>query len=596
MKLLQTTLMLAMVGLTTSIATHAQTEGSLDRHPKPASEKVDASALLANPRLVSRIIIHFAEDDVRNRDAAALEQMLEVASRTTGHSLQYVRTLGEGGVLVEIQNPGASAKNMDLANQVGLGVPHATVLNVMEAVAMDPQVVAVEPDGWVYRSFAPNDARFPEMWHLHAFPGINVEPAWDRARGNGVRVAVLDTGIVSHPDLNANVIGGWDMISDKKVARDDDGRDSNPADEGDWVSLDQCPGYPYYEDDSTWHGTHVAGTIAATTNNSSGIAGIAFGARIMPVRVLGACGGAISDLADAISWASGGAVEGATTLAPTSRAQILNLSLGEERTCPTALQDAINAATGRGSTVIVSTFNEIKNANFETPGNCQNVVVVTSSTRDGRKAATGFGSVVDVAAPGQDVLSTINLGRTVPGQSGYDWWGGTSMATPHVSGAAALLLSYCSRTPAQVEAALRAGVRPFASPCSQCGTGIIDANKVLDQCHDGSFYENGNDYSIPDPGSASSTIRIRDRPRTAPSALQVRIRVAHPNVGQLKVELSAPGGQNFLLHNRTGSHSTLTAMYTIDASASMANGAWNLQVTDMVTGHAGHIDHWSLQF
>lgn len=608
MKLLQTTLLIAAVGLTTSITASAQTEDSLDKLPKPVSQKVDASALLASPTLVSRIIIHFTEGDVRSRDAAALDRTLNAASRASGQQLRYVRTLGEGGVLVEIQDPNAASKNMDLENQVGPGLPHATVLNVMETLAMDPGVMVIEPEGWARMAFKPNDALYESMWHLGAFPGtngINVEPAWDRARGHGIRIAVLDTGIVSHPDLDGNVIAGWDMVSDRSIARDGDGRDSDPADEGDWTEFGICGRFT----PSSWHGTHVSGTIAATANNSAGIAGVAFGARIMPVRVLGAAGlsglcsgGLMSDIADAISWASGGEnVPGATPLATNARAHILNLSLGGFGFCPTAIQNAINAATDRGSTVIVATYNTDLNTVTSWPSNCQNVVVVTASNQAGKKAnGFGFGRLVDVAAPGEGVGSTINLGKRRPEGPGYDWWDGTSMAVPHVSGVAALLLSRCSRTPAGVEAALKTGVRTFTAPCqhgaNMCGTGIIDADKVLDQCNDGNFYVNDADYSVPDNGQVTSPIRVQGRSGVAPSALQVRVWVNHPNVGHLKVELIAPGGQVFLLHNRTGNYWTLSSAYTINASASPASGTWNLRVTDAVSGSVGSINTWSLQF
>ncbi|MCU0755569.1 MAG: S8 family serine peptidase [Xanthomonadales bacterium] len=614
-----------VAALTFAVAAHAQTMDSREQLPKPISEKVDASALLASPRLVSRIIIHFAEGDVRSRNTAELDQMLNTASRASGQQLRYVRTLGEGGVLVEIQNPGAVSKNLDVRNHIGPGVPHTTVISVMETVALDPGVVNVEPDGWVRRSFSPNDKYYPTVvqwgkiqphlyqWHLHPFPGVNAAPAWDRARGNGIRVAVLDTGIVSHPDLTANVIGGWDMISDVSTAGDNNGRDNDPADVGDWSPYIECD-----HDESSWHGTHVAGTIGATTNNAHGIAGIAFGAKIMPVRVLGkpsltngCMGGVLSDVADAITWASGGDVAGLPTLGVNEKAHILNLSLGAEALCPETLRRAIVKATrDRSTVVVVSTFNENKDASGETdggtgewPGNCQTstgdpipgLVVVTASDPDGKRNDTGYGNAVDVAAPGVKVWSTVNTGTTVPGASHYAPWDGTSMAAPHVSGVAALLLSRCSRSPGQVEAALRAGAR--SSPnCRGCGAGIIDANLVLDQCNDGNFYENISDYPIPDNGSRSSPISVQGRSGSAPRSLQIRAWVVHPNVGHLKVELLAPGGQVFLLHNRTGNYANLNSTFTVNASASRASGNWNLRVTDAVTGQTGYINSWSLQF
>ncbi len=118
-------------------------------------------------------------------------------------------------------------------------------------------------------------------------------------------VAVIDTGITSHPDLNANILAGYDFISDAATVRDGNGRDSDPADEGDWNSDSGCA-----VSNSSWHGTHVAGTLSAVTNNTSSVADTALNAKVVPVRVLGRCCGALSDISDAIVWAFGGSVSG----------------------------------------------------------------------------------------------------------------------------------------------------------------------------------------------------------------------------------------------------------------------------------------------
>lgn len=162
----------------------------------------------------------------------------------------------------------------------------------------------MEIDQIMYPTLTPNDTRLSEQWGFGTTAsGINVRPAWDTATGTGVVVAVIDTGITSHPDLNANVLPGYDFISDAARARDNNGRDSNAADQGDWRTANQCG--TAAAANSSWHGTHVAGTIAAVTNNSTGVAGTAFNARIVPIRALGLCGGSSSDIADAIVWASG---------------------------------------------------------------------------------------------------------------------------------------------------------------------------------------------------------------------------------------------------------------------------------------------------
>lgn len=185
--------------------------------------------------------------------------------------------------------------------------------------------------------------------------GLNIRPAWDKATGSGTVVAVIDTGITSHADLNANILAGYDFISDATTARDGNGRDSNAADEGDWYAANECgAGIPAAS--SSWHGTHVAGTVAAVTNNTTGVAGTAYGAKVVPVRVLGKCGGSLSDIADAIVWASGGTVSGIPANA--NPAEVINMSLGGGGSCSTTMQNAINGAVSRGTTVVVAAGND----------------------------------------------------------------------------------------------------------------------------------------------------------------------------------------------------------------------------------------------
>ena len=160
------------------------------------------------------------------------------------------------------------------------------------------------------RTLTPNDTRYNEQWHyFEATGGINAPAAWDKSTGTGVVVGVIDTGYRPHADLAANLLPGYDFISDTFVVNDGNGRDSDARDPGDWINAGECgPGDPATFEASSWHGTHVAGTIAAVTNNGNGVAGVAFNARVVPARVLGKCGGFTSDIADAIVWASGGTV------------------------------------------------------------------------------------------------------------------------------------------------------------------------------------------------------------------------------------------------------------------------------------------------
>jgi serine protease len=194
---------------------------------------------------------------------------------------------------------------------VGLSEPlSGTEANAaMDELLLEPQVAAVEPDLTLRPVFEPNDTQYPQQWHLfETVGGIRLPAAVDNATndGAGAVVAVIDTGITSHPDLAGQVVSGFDFITSATTANDGGGRDADPSDPGDWNSFNQC-GLLSPARSSSWHGTHVAGTIAATTGNGIGVVGVAPNADIQPVRVLGRCGGSTADIADAITWASGGA-------------------------------------------------------------------------------------------------------------------------------------------------------------------------------------------------------------------------------------------------------------------------------------------------
>ncbi|MEM7083000.1 MAG: S8 family serine peptidase [Pseudomonadota bacterium] len=365
---------------------------------------------------------------------------------------------------------------------------HADLQKRLAKLNADPAVEYAEIDRLMKPMATPNDPRYNEQWHyFENTGGIRLPAAWDSSTGSGVVVAVLDTGYRSHPDLNANLIGGYDMIGDTFVSVDGNGRDSDATDPGDWASAGQCgPGEP--ASSSSWHGTHVAGTVAAVSNNNVGVAGVAYNAKVVPVRVLGRCGGYTSDIADGIIWAAGGSVSGVPSNA--NPADVLNMSLGGGGSCSSTTQSAINSARGNGAVVVVAAGNSNVNASNANPANCSGVVTVAATNRSGGKAYySNFGSLVDVAAPGGDVrgnasngvLSTLNSGSQGPGSSNYEFYQGTSMAAPHVAGVAALMLAVDgSLTPNEIENTLKNTARSFPASCSQCGSGIVDANAAVD--------------------------------------------------------------------------------------------------------------------
>ena len=358
-----------------------------------------------------------------------------------------------------------------------------------DLAARDPDVEYAEPDRIMRPLLTPNDSMYSQQWdYFEATGGMNLPAAWDKSTGAGIRVAVIDTGYRPHADLSGQILAGYDFISDATIANDGGGRDSDASDPGDWTAAGECgAGEP--ASNSSWHGTHVAGTIAALTNNGSGVAGVAFGAKIVPVRVLGKCGGYTSDIADGIIWASGGSVSGVPNIA--ARAQVINMSLGGGGACGTTTQNAINSARSRGTVVVVAAGNESQNASNSNPANCAGVITVAATNRSGGRASySNYGTVVDVAAPGGDsgaaILSTLNAGTKAPGADSYAGYMGTSMATPHVAGVVALMLAKNpALTPDQVEASLKSTARAFPASCSGCGAGIVDASAAVDAASGG---------------------------------------------------------------------------------------------------------------
>ncbi|WP_439888631.1 S8 family peptidase [Pseudomonas sp. MBLB4123] len=427
--------------------------------PDVGAARINTS-MLKEGKTYDRFIVKYRSGSSELASSSMRAQALNQAGMLQGLGVGHLRRTSVGADVIK------SARKLDRAGAEAL----------MQQIAANPNVEYVEVDALLKPVFTPNDARYNEQWHYYeATAGINAPTAWDRSTGSGVVVAVLDTGITDHPDLNGNVIAGYDMISDTTVANDGDGRDADPSDPGDWTT-GQCD----EPSDSSWHGTHVAGTIAAVTNNGLGVAGVAYGAKIMPVRVLGTCGGYTSDIADGIVWASGGSVSGV----PNNRtpAQVINMSLGGGGSCSLTTQNAINGAVSRGTSVVVAAGNSNANAANFNPANCNNVITVAATTRSGsRSSFSNYGSVVDVAAPGSGILSTLNSGTTTPGSASYAAYNGTSMAAPHVAGVVALMQAAAPKTPAQVESNLKSSTRPLPGSCSGgCGTGIVDASAALD--------------------------------------------------------------------------------------------------------------------
>lgn len=391
----------------------------------------------------------------------------------------------------------------------------------MEDVARLPEVEYIEPDVRMYTAVAPNDPQYREQWSLANNPaGIHAEKAWDKSKGDGVTVAVIDSGIVDHPDLRANEVGGYDFISERDMARDGNGRDANPRDEGDWMQRGVCGGgNPRQDVPSFWHGSHVAGTIAAATNNGQGVAGVAPGAKLVTARALGMCGGLSSDIADALTWATGGDVPGV----PKNEhpAQVVNMSLGgESPRCSRAYQEAIDEATNRGAVVVVAAGNDAVDARRATPANCRNVITVGATGPQGAPSYfSNWGPALTISAPGGDerqggaILSAVDSGQTTPRGATYGQMQGTSQATPHVAGVVALLKSLNQNMRFEdVRRALTESVQPVQNCSRGCGAGLLDAGAALEKAGNGSRGPAQPDPATPDNPAAPDNPADPSRP------------------------------------------------------------------------------------
>lgn len=486
------TLLATLVACSLSVTVHAEILGSDSKDVVDA--KVNVAALSA-PNPYQQFIISLNSESGSDLSRAEIEQTVRRAARFTGYEFRYERPLALGRHLISVKG------QLDEHGSKSL----------MRAIASDPQVAFIEPNIVFSLQFTPNDTRYNEQWnYFDSVAGINLEQAWNFANGSNVRVAVIDTGVTDHPDLNANITGGYDFISDPLSAVDGDGRDPDPSDEGDWRAQGNGDCGIVSGRDSTWHGSHVAGTIAAITNNAEGVAGVAFGAKVVPARAFGKCGGTLADVADAIVWSTGGFVPGVGTNA--NPARIVNMSLGQGLPCPNFLQSAINdSITARDAFLIASAGNNSTDASIQAPANCFGVFTVAALNRAGDLSdRSNFGSIVDISAPGGQlsgsgnefggILSLGNTGTTVPQAPSYTLNAGTSMAAPHVAGVAALLVSADpSMSSSDLATTLTATAQqiPGTCPTNGCGAGLLDAGAALASLGQPPFADQDND-GIPD--------------------------------------------------------------------------------------------------
>jgi serine protease len=370
-------------------------------------------------------------------------------------------------------------------------VPEDMLASMAEQLQVDSVVQYADPARRVFALRLPNDPLYSQQWALSdPVGGVNAPAAWDLQIGSpSVTVAVIDTGITTHPDLAGKILPGYDFISDPITANDGNGRDSDPSDPGDGTSDGECgDGVP--GEASFFHGTFVSGIIAADTNNGVGISGLDWNAKILPVRTLGKCGGTFDDILDGLLWAAGVPVAGVPP--NPNPARVINMSLGGLGSCPQSFQDGVNTALAQGAVIVAAAGNASEDATNFAPANCSGVITVGASTRQGDITSySNFGTRVNLSAPGGDgqlsdwILSTGNDGTSGPGNPDYEFAVGTSFATPYVSATASLMIARnANLTPGRIQDIITGTTRnfPAGSACGisgLCGSGLLDASLAL---------------------------------------------------------------------------------------------------------------------
>jgi serine protease len=527
--------------------------------------KVDLAGLGSEQAYDQFIVGYRSGSPERGSVSKAKESLARAASAQVGGkalALKHLRRMGIGSDVVRID------RKLDRVEAESL----------MRQIAADPDVEYVEVDRRMHAFLTPNDIWYLQrQWDMYKTWGIRADYAWDVTQGAGAVVAVIDTGITNHSDLNANILPGYDFIGDVAVSNDGDGRDSDPNDPGDWVAANQCGG-SHPAQNSSWHGTHVTGTIAAIANNAQGVAGVAHAAKVVPLRALGTCGGYDSDIADAITWAAGGSVPGIP--ANPNPAEVINLSLGGQGACGTTTQSAINTAVGLGATLVIAAGNSNANTAGFSPANCNQVIAVGATTNTGtRPDFSNYGPAVDLAAPGAGIFSTNNSGTTVPVSESYANKSGTSMSAPHVAGVAALVqsISIVPKTPAQMEALLRCTATPFPSTPSQpIGTGIVNAQSAVNVALSMPLSINGNGGAVPAQTMGVRTL-FAPGPGNASCNTQIFVSANPASPGSLQLQLVAPDGTVYPLPPLGGFG---TQPFTLNLSGEAREGTWKLLVNN----------------
>lgn len=494
----------ATAALITAVATAAPaSSAAASKLPAGSALSIANAASAPTEEMVSGLIVK-SRVQASNKLAHALNARdASGLSHTANVALRVFRPMSGGAHVVRFDQPLTLSEARVVAERL---------------MHNDYSVEFAEPDRTMHiASTTPTDIGYSSQWHYFAPTGANkgganLPNAWDITKGSAsINVAVLDTGYIQHVDLGT-VLPGYDFVSSTATSiggeRDGSGgRDADARDPGTYGTASECNAS--VAQNSNWHGTHVAGTIAALMNNGIGGTGIAPNVKILPVRTLGKCGsGTLSDIIDGMRWAAGLAVTGVPANPGGNVAHVLNMSIGGTGACPVSMQSAVTEIVNAGKVIVAAAGNGAPYT-VTSPANCTGVIAVTAHAIDGDNAGyAAVGTQVAISAPGggcgtqsgatctayvtangPGIYSTLNTGTAGPVADNWvNNYQGTSMATPHVAGVVALMLSLNrGLSPAQVKSYLQSSARPhpagstctLASYAGMCGAGLLDAELAL---------------------------------------------------------------------------------------------------------------------
>ncbi|MFC9862360.1 MULTISPECIES: S8 family peptidase [unclassified Streptomyces] len=526
---------------------------SATRHTPHARRRLATASVIAGAALALSTAAAFPATATER----AAEGVIENAGAPGAISGSYIVTLDESAL------DAGSARGKALAEEYGAEIKrtyrsalngYAVELSAAEAgkFAADPAVASVVQN----RTFRISGTQpSPPSWGLDRIDQktlpLNQSYTYPDKAGEGVTAYIIDTGVrISHSDFGGRASNGYDAIDNDNTAQDGHG-----------------------------HGTHVAGTVAGSSY------GVAKKAKIVGVRVLDNSGSGTTDQVVAgIDWVTANAVKPA----------VANMSLGGG--ADSVLDAAVRKSIASGITYAVAAGNESTDASTKSPARVGEAITVGSTTStDARSSFSNYGTVVDIFAPGSSITSSWNTS-----DSATNTISGTSMASPHVAGAAALYLAdHPGETPAQVSAGLVAA----ASTGVVTNPGTGSPNRLLNvgtgtTTPPGKKFENTTGYAIADNATVEAPVTVTGISGNAPAALSVPVNITHTYSGDLKIDLVAPDGSvyNLKAYGTGGSTDNVITTYSVNASSEVANGVWKLRVSDNASADTGRINTWALQF